>query len=387
MKIPKLCRNPDNRAYATYPGTGGRKREYFGQHGSPEAEAAYKEWLQRILSGYETPANRTLRIADLAEQFLEHTERQHGRDSTEFNLCFKAVERLLLLGANKPASSFGPVLLRAYAEQMLQETYQKRGGPERVYSRTYISKCVARLKRMVKWASANEIIPPEHYHKLAAFDLASVVPQKARSRVPVTGIDFRVVRATLPFLSHPVRSMVPVQALCGMRPQDVCNIRPIDIDTSHSVWVYEPAEHKNTHRGQRLMKAIPPSAQQYLQPYLDCQPEQYVFRPDMAPAFNPRQEVGERYTTGAYRTAITRACQRAQRRHVPIPVWTPNQLRHGAARLVRESLGYDAASQWLGHASPDTTAIYAARSVKAVREVASEMEAKEFGRIFGNPAD
>lgn len=387
MRVPKLCKTTDNRAYSTYPRTGGRKREYFGQYGTPDAEAAYKEWLQRILNGYQPPSGANLRIVDLVEQFLEHVEKQHGRDTTEFNTCFKACERLLQFAANKSASSFGPVLLRTYAERMLSETYQKRNGPIRHYSRTYISKCVSRLKRMVKWASANEIIPPEHFHKLAAFDLASVVPQKARRASPVTAIDFRVVRATLPFLSDPVRSMVPVQALCGMRPQDVCNIRPMDIDRSHTVWVYEPVEHKNTHRGQRLMKAIPPSAQVFLLQYLTCRPEQYVFRPELAPAFNPDQVVGERYTTGAYRTAIIRACERAQKHHVPIPVWKPNQLRHGAARLVRERMGYDAASQWLGHATPDTTAIYAARSVKAVLEVASEMEGQEFGKIFGNPRD
>lgn len=387
MRLPNLCRNSDGRAFSYYPGTGGRKRQYFGQYGTPEAEAAYRQWLQSILSGYQPPSGKNLRIVDLVEQFLAHCEKQHGKDTTEFNLIFKACERLLLMAADKPAQSIGPVLLGQYAERMLSETFRKRNGPVRTYSRTYISKCISRIKRMVKWASGKEILPPEHFHKLAAFDLASVVPQKARRRDPVTAIDFRIVRASLPFLSDPVRSMVPVQALCGMRPQDVCNLRPVDIDTSHTVWVYEPEGHKNTHRGQRLMKAIPPSAQVFLLPYLTCQPHQYVFRPELAPAFNLHQKVGERYTTGAYRTAILRGCERAQKAHVPIPLWTPNQLRHGAARLVRERMGYDAASQWLGHSTPDTTAIYAARSVKAVLEVASEMEEKEFGKIFRNPAE
>ena len=149
--------------------------------------------------------------------------------------------------------------------------------------------------------------------------------------------------------------------------------------------MYEPAEHKNTHRGQRLLKAIPPSAQVHLLPYLDCGPEEYVFRPELAPVFNPKQAVGRKYTTGAYRTAVVRACQKAQQSQVPIPTWTPNQLRHSAGKLVRERLGYDAASQWLGHSSSDTTAIYAARSVRAVLDVASALESEVFGKIFGKP--
>jgi integrase len=382
MRVPKLCRNPDGRAYATYPKSN-KQREYFGQYGSPEAETAYREWLLRVLNGQTAPTIREMTITELADKYLTHALQKYGRDSTEFNVCFKAIERLIRLAGSQPALSIGPVLLTTYANSMVTETYQKLNGPSRKYSKTYVSKCLQRIQRMVRWACGNEILPPEHYHKLQAFDGVSVVRNKARDTTPVTAVDWRVVSATIPFLHDPVAAMVPVQYLCGMRPQDVCNLRPMDIDRSHGeVWIYVPFEHKNTHRGQGLVKAIPPSAQVFLMEYLtDCPPESHVFKPAEAPAFSP-SPAGVRYTTQVYRMAILRGCERAQRHRVPIPTWTPNQLRHGVGTLVRERMGYDAASQWLGHASPDTTAIYAERSTKAVLDVASTMDAEVFGKIF-----
>jgi integrase len=72
---------------------------------------------------------------------------------------------------------------------------------------------------------------------------------------------------------------------------------------------------------------------------------------------------GDRYTTRAYAHVIARACRRAG-----VPVWGPNRLRHLAATSLRREFGLDVAQVVLGHASPDTTLIYA----EADRERAAE---------------
>jgi len=72
--------------------------------------------------------------------------------------------------------------------------------------------------------------------------------------------------------------------------------------------------------------------------------------------------------------AVRRASKRAVSRYVPIPEWTPNQLRHGIATLIKESQGHDAATAYLGHSTPDTTAIYAHRSRETIQKVAKELE-------------
>ena len=46
------------------------------------------------------------------------------------------------------------------------------------------------------------------------------------------------------------RAMVEVQLLTGMRPGEVCQLRPCDIDTAGPVWVFRPRQHKTRHRGE-----------------------------------------------------------------------------------------------------------------------------------------
>ncbi len=105
----------------------------------------------------------------------------------------------------------------------------------------------------------------------------------------------------------------------------------------------------------------------------------------------PRKPPGEKYDVAAYRRAITRACDLA----FPHPElsgirpsmltpeqrtelakwqsdhrWAPNQLRHAAATEVRREFGLEAAQVVLGHASANTTQIYAARDLQKGVEVA-----------------
>jgi len=81
----------------------------------------------------------------------------------------------------------------------------------------------------------------------------------------------------------------------------------------------------------------------------------------------------ERYTTHSYANAVTFAIRAAKRAGVTIPAWSPNQLRHTAATLIRKQFGLDTAAAVLGHADVDTTKIYAelnqALAAKAVREL------------------
>ncbi len=57
------------------------------------------------------------------------------------------------------------------------------------------------------------------------------------------------VDVTLAYLSDVVADMVRFQRLTGCRPEEVCCIRPCDVDTTGVVWQYIPMSHKMEHRG------------------------------------------------------------------------------------------------------------------------------------------
>ncbi len=182
----------------------------------------------------------------------------------------------------------------------------------------------------------------------------------------------------LPYLTVPVRAMVQIQRLTGMRPGEVVILRPCDIErTSGKTWVYRPESHKTEHHDIARVVFLGPKAQAILAPFLFRNPGAYCFSPREAveelrrrqreirktpiqPSQRdrrrrkPRKQPGERYSVDTYGNAIERACLKAG-----IPEWHPNQLRHSKATEIRREAGLDAARAVLGHRTPKVTEVYA----------------------------
>jgi integrase len=56
--------------------------------------------------------------------------------------------------------------------------------------------------------------------------------------------------------------------LTGMRPGEVCHLRPCDVLRLKPVWVYTPHTHKTEHKGKVRKIAIGPQAQAILERYV-----------------------------------------------------------------------------------------------------------------------
>jgi integrase len=214
--------------------------------------------------------------------------------------------------------------------------------------------------------------------------------------------------------------MVQLQLFSGMRPGEVLQLRPCDVDRSGEVWIYRPSNHKNEHKKKQRSKirtvVFGPKAQAVLTPFLFRDAQAFCFTPAESyqqhnerrsrerrtpenqgnrPGYSHDTRAGKattrnhqpRYKTASYRTAV----QRAVRRAFPIPenikdnkaksekwiaqyLWNPNQLRHTAATIAREKLGLETAQQVLGHADARMTEKYA--EIDVTRAV-------EFARKFG----
>jgi len=128
--------------------------------------------------------------------------------------------------------------------------------------------------------------------------------------------------------------MIRVHLGTGMRPSELCRIKPCDIDRSGDVWVYRPTKHKTANRGK--VKAVPilGDAREALTDYLNRSPESFCFSPAEAVAYwqaekrtarkskvqpsqqsravaSPRKVPGDHYTPHSYRQSIQRAAKRA----------------------------------------------------------------------------
>ena len=179
-------------------------------------------------------------------------------------------------------------------------------GSKKGHSRTYVNDQTGVIRRMFKYGVSQELLPASVYQALMTVANLRKGRTEARETSPIEPIDDETVDALSRVAHEALAAMIRLQRLTGMRPGEVCQLRPCDIDRSGDVWWYVPEKHKTQHHGKQRTIAIGPRAQAVLMPYLLRAPEDYCFRPcDISPHGKLQ------YTTDGYRQALWRACDRA----------------------------------------------------------------------------
>ncbi|TWU29632.1 tyrosine-type recombinase/integrase [Bythopirellula polymerisocia] len=385
---------------------------YLGPHGTKASKREYDrligEWLQNHRNPLFSPSDG-ITIVELCARYWQHAKGYYVKDGrcTGENPSIRIALRFLREWYGKTqAADFGPLALKTLRQRMIDENQ----------SRNYVNSQIGRIKRMFKWAVAEELIPPAVSQGLAALPGLRQGRSGARESDPVKPVEHDIVETTLPFLTTIVSDMVRIQRITGMRPAEVCLIRPCDIDRTGDVWLYRPSSHKTEHHGLQRIVFLGPQAQELMLRYLARGSEEYCFRPidsekkrlaklheirvtplscGNSPGSNrkkkPKKTPGDRYITNSYRRAIHYACDKAfphpelgsiVRKDMPSSQiaelkkwqsdhrWSPNQLRHAAATEIRREFGLEAAQIILGHRAADVTQVYAERDLAKGWEVA-----------------
>jgi integrase len=392
-RVPKYRRHkPTGQAVVTLDG----RDIYLGRWNTKASRTEYDrligEWLA---SGRCLPyrgADGGLTVAEVALRFWRFAKtyyQKNGQPTSELDEYRQAMRPLRRLYDHTLARDFGPVALKAVRQAMLDAGL----------SRGVINHRICRIRRVFRWAVAEELVPPSVDHGLSAIEGLRKGRTAAREPEPVRPVPDEVVEATLPAVPEVVADMIRLQRLCGARPAEVCILRPCDVDTSGDVWLYRPAEHKTQHHDRGRAICLGPKAQDVLRRYLLRPAESYCFQPAESekrrlverharrvtplqygnqPGTNrkrrPKRHAGDCYTTNSYRRAIHRAVAAINRRRKKeaaetgaepelLPRWSPNQLRHTAATEIRRAFGLEAAQVALGHAQANVTQIYAERDL------------------------
>lgn len=381
---------------------------YLGRYDSPESRAEYARIIAELAvhptpTEPGTPGRRDVSVNELLLGFWGYAEAHYRRpDGTstnelpQFRQTFRLVRELY---GHTPAREFGPLALKAVRQQMV----------EAGWNRKLVNQRVGRVRRAFRWAVENELVPAAVLQALKAVAGLQAGRTSAREPDPVLPVADADVRATLPFLGPVVRGMVEVQLLTGMRPGEVCQLRPCDIDTAGEVWVFRPRQFKTRHRGKERAVAIGPRARAVLEHLAPGEPTAHYFDPRRTVAefqaaraagrrtprypshiarnaavrvATPKREPAERYTVSSYGHAVARAVERANRRrerlagagnYEPVAHWHPNQLRHAHGTEVRRRFGLEAAQVALGHERADVTQVYAEKNLALAAKVAAEI--------------
>jgi integrase len=352
---------------------------------------------------------------------VEHYRHADGTETSELRDYKISLRPLCHLYGHTPARDFGPLALKSVRESMVKGYLHPKHGEQRPLSRGVVNQRIGRIRRLIRWAVEQEIVPPSTLHGLEAVRGLQRGRSAAYEMPPVRPVSEDVVRETLPYLLPPVRALVEVQLATGMRPGEAVLMRACDIDMSGRVWLYRPVKHKTEHHGHGRVVAIGPKAQDIIRRFLKSNAEAYLFSPREAvlrlweekrrkrktkvqpsqvnrKKAHPKRLPHERYTVGSYGKAVWRACDRAFPPSAPLarradeseadwklrlnPAqhkdlrswqiehrWHPHQLRHTAATKLRREYGLDVARAVLGHRSPQITELYAELDVARAAEV------------------
>lgn len=377
---------------------------YLGKHGSPESLARYafliaeyqrnglslptsfdlkslNPLVESLTSGTAAvsvsthQADEPILVKHLAEAYRQWAKVRYAKNQGELQRAGCLCNELIKHYGEVQVEKFGPKSLKD------QRSRWVASGKARVYC----NRLTNYLIRIFKWGESEELVPPGKWQSLRTVEPLREFHTEAHENEPVQPVPIEHVRATLAELSPIVKAMVRVQLSTGMRPSEVFNLRPCDIDRTKEVWIYRPSKHKTKGRGKTRAVPLLGDAREAIEDYMNRPADSFCFSPIEAEAFfrarlratrtgggsrkklseSPQRKPGTQYTALSYRRAIERAAKRAG-----VPHWHPYQLRHLAGTIVREAIDAEAAQAFLGHARLNMTEHYAKVSEKKAIEAA-----------------
>lgn len=381
---------------------------YLGRFGSPESKVRYQAVIADWLKGDAkvTPPRESVRLAkdlvidELIVAYVEFAERYYVKNGAPTGEVANIKDALRLPSehfGSRRVSSFDPSCLRAVREKMIVAGL----------CRNVINARVNRIRRMFKWGVEHQMVNASVLLSLQCIAPLRQGRSSARETCAVRPVPEHLIEGVLKNVPRQVAAMIQLQRFTGMRPGEVTLMRSCDLDMTGSIWAYRPSIHKTEHHGRSRVIHLGPQAQAAIRPFLKSDLRAFLFSPHEAmqemreqrrlarksrptpsqlrmrkQSVNPA--VGTRYTRQSYAQAIARGCRKA----FPAPAsasveqkaawvcahhWSPNQLRHNAATMLRKYFGIEAARVVLGHTSAAVTEIYAEVDERKAAEIMEQV--------------
>ncbi len=236
---------------------------YLGKHDSPESIARYAVLVGIYQSGglclpddfdvsmLDSKASFLLTMTQPTHQAKEPMTVRHVTAGylVHANVRYagnqKERQRLKLLcseldehDGNLLADSYGPLALQKQRQRWIDSGK----------SRGYVNRLTSTVVRIFKYAVSQEMVEATTWQRLASVEALREGQTTARESEPVRPVSIEAVRATAKELSPVLKAMLRVHVATGMRPSELCKMRPCDIDRTGPVWMYRPAKHKTAQR-------------------------------------------------------------------------------------------------------------------------------------------
>ncbi|MCE5278842.1 MAG: site-specific integrase [Planctomycetaceae bacterium] len=361
--------------------------------------ARFKNWLANEWKTDPRPEvdGDVYAVADLAQDYLDYACTyfvKDGKVTAHIHTVKMALQELVDLYGEKPAGELSPPDVAQYRDSLIKDASGKVRSLTTVNNRLHV------VQKAYRWAVEKGLVTVEAWQGLLAVRRLKKGRSQAKDPKRVRPVAWEHVEATLKHCSPTLGAMIRLHWLTGMRPGEVCTIRPCDITFKEKYWLYIPQRHKCEHLDQARVVPLGPQAQEILAPWIKEDPEAYCFSPQESEQWRketrraerktplypshlkhlaakrkaePKRPAGDVFDAGSYRHAIHNAIDRANA-DLPadkqVPYWHPHQLRHSWATRIRQEFGVEATSAGLGHTNIDTTELYAERDIERAVEIA-----------------
>src|SRR5579871_1680624 len=310
--IPKYRRHSSGQARVTLEG----KDHLLGPYNSAASKESYRRLIAEWAGGQgrfiPKKEAQPLLVNEIILAYWNFAKNYYNFDGKRGDeACIRdALKLVRSLYGRTSAQSFGPKALKACRRQMIAKGW----------SRNYVNAQVDRVRRMFKWAVSEELVEVRVYETLRTVPGLRAGKTEARETKKIEPVPRELVEATLPCMPFVVRAMTLFQLLTGCRPDEVCRLRPLDIDKHNlAVWVYRPGsdhgihgQHKTAHHRHDRLILIGPQAQEMLQPFLDTEPSSFCFSPAKGEAIRAEQRRKDRKTP-LYPSHLKRLAAKHQR--------------------------------------------------------------------------
>ncbi len=202
-----------------------------------EADAAYRRWLIERGEQLPAPERKRLTVAELAQDFLDHSQRNNDPRTYEF-YCYFVVPFVERFGA-APAATFPPLSFSRWLDE-----HEGWKGSRR--------NAVVAVKRMFNWAVKDAGL-------LADSPLRNVKrpPRRRRDRV-MTGPEREYVMKAIP--DEQFRDFVFALLDTGCRPGEVMAVTADHVSRDGTRWTFDV--HKTDGRGEARVVYLSPAMQE-----------------------------------------------------------------------------------------------------------------------------
>ena len=139
---------------------------------------------------------------------ITHYRQPDGRLSSTIHEVRSVAWALGDLYGDMLAREFGPLCVQSAMQQWVVAGCSRTEGNRRL----------GVVKRIMRWAASEELVPPSIYHGLTVVSGLKVGRTTARETDPVRPVDDAMVDAALPHLNRHIGGLVEFQRLTGCRP-------------------------------------------------------------------------------------------------------------------------------------------------------------------------